>query len=442
MDAINNAILDVRKERKHLKVMYFVMYLAFGAISPFSMIFYKRFLSNPDGTPAIHLIGIIVASAPVVGFFANLSVGVLADKFGLGKKLITALSFLGAFFALIIGTCGTHAVDVLALEHKFLILLCVGLAYNFVTYSLNPLVDSETLQHLNKHSDSKKFGSFRIFGTYGWAIAAIIMGIVLMFIIKPVTGQNVGTASDYKIVYYFGAAAMFLLGVLGTKAHAKIEKKPKISYKHILKDSLFIRFLIFVFLEGIILTCTESYFVYFLDEHLGGFLGKSLSGIIGNRAAEPLIIGLIYCFWTTLEIPVLANSEKILKKFGRRKVFLAGMFFIMLKLFLFSLLTINTEIASLKFLLILLATLTHGLAFSLHYIAYMDYLNAYAHKDMRTSYLAAMNIAKTTLATFAGGAIGAVVIANFGSEMIMRGGGFSIIFLAIFFMLFVKNPRE
>ncbi|MCL1947637.1 MAG: hypothetical protein FWF51_10905, partial [Chitinivibrionia bacterium] len=94
------------------------------------------------------------------------------------------------------------------------------------------------------------------------------------------------------------------------------------------------------------------------------------------------------------------------------------------------------------FILKFSATLMHGLAFSLHYIGLMDYLDRYAHKDMRTTYLATMNIAKTTLATVAGGALGAIVIANFGSAMLMRGGAVCMIFLAVFFVIFVKNPKE
>jgi predicted MFS family arabinose efflux permease len=72
----------------------------------------------------------------------------------------------------------------------------------------------------------------------------------------------------------------------------------------------------------------------------------------------------------------------------------------------------------------------------------MDYLDRYAHKDMKTTYLASMNIARMTLATVAGGAIGAVVIANFGSTMLMRGGAVCMMFLAVFFLAVVRSPQE
>jgi predicted MFS family arabinose efflux permease len=133
----------------------------------------------------------------------------------------------------------------------------------------------------------------------------------------------------------------------------------------------------------------------------------------------------------------MAYSDKLLKKFGNKKIMIAGMFFIIAELFLFSMFERNTP-----FILKFSATLMHGLAFSLHYIGLMDYLDRYAHKDMRTTYLATMNIAKTTLATVAGGALGAIVIANFGSAMLMRGGAVCMMFLAVFFLTFVKNPKE
>jgi predicted MFS family arabinose efflux permease len=223
-------------------------------------------------------------------------------------------------------------------------------------------------------------------------------------------------------VYYSGALAMFCLGVLGIKAKTLVERKPKISYKHILKDTLFMRFLFFVFIEGTVRTMTTGgYLSYFFDDVM----------------ETPLQIGMIYCFWTAFEIPVLANSDKLLKKFGSKKLFIAGFVAIIIQLYLFSLFT-----AEMPFAFKFAATLIHGLSFSLNYIALMDYLDRYAHKDMKTSYLAAKNISRTTLATVVGGALGGIIIANFGATMLMRGGAVAMVFMAIFFLLFVKSPTE
>jgi len=413
---ISDEISEIKKEKRYLRTLYFVMFLAFGSISPFAAIFYKRILTNPDGSPAIHLIGIIVSSVPIVGFLANIIVGVFADKFGISRKLITILSFFGSFVALLVGFCGTNSIISLAIEQKFMILFFAVLAYSFVTISLNPLVDSQALQFLNKHSDRKKFGSFRIFGTYGWAVAALLTGIILTFSSKYFHENG----TNYRLIYYFGALSMLLLGIIGRGAQGNAIKKPHVSYRQIFRDKYFLRFLIFVFLEGIIMTSTDSYLGYFFDDVM----------------KSPLQIGLVYCFWTTFEIPVLAFSGKLLHKFGSRNILISGIIFIVLELFLFSLFELETP-----FILKFLATLMHGLAFSLHYIGLMDYLDRYSHKDMRTTYLAAMNIAKTTLATVVGGAVGAVIIANFGSQMLMRGGAVGMLFLIIFFLVYVKSPK-
>ena len=425
MDAKNIEIIDIAKERRFLKTLYFVMFLAFGSVAPFSMIFFKHILTNPDGTVAVGLIGIIAASTPIIGFFANIVVGVLSDKFGLSRKLITILAFVGTITAIIAGLNGTTPIMELELEQKFIFLFLALLAYNFVVTSLEPLITSETLQHLNKHSDRKKFGKIRIWGTYGWAISAFTMGAIL-----AVSGifwrEDMG--ENFRIIYYGAAIAMFSLGILGVKAKSPSIKKPKVSYSVILRDGAFLRFLLFAFFGGVIMISTDVYLPYFIDD------------VSQNSTIPlPLIIGFVYCFWVTFEIPVLANADKLLKKFGSKKLFLAGMFFIMLKLIFFSLLESAT---SLYWLFLVLATLTHGLAFSFHFIALMDYLDRYAHKDMKTSYIAVMTIVRQTFAAVAGGAIGAIVIANFGSAMLMRGGAVAMVFLAIFFLLFVKNPSE
>ena len=125
----------VKKERRYLKSLYFVMFLAFGSIQPFAMAFYRQVLTKSDGSPDMLLIGIIGTVTPIVGFFANLIVGILSDKFGLSQKLVAILAFMGAILALSLGICGTYA----AIPNFAPIFIVAVLSYGFVIASSVPL---------------------------------------------------------------------------------------------------------------------------------------------------------------------------------------------------------------------------------------------------------------------------------------------------------------
>jgi len=433
--AVENPV-NIKKERRYLKSLYFILFLAFGSIQPFVGAFYRQVLTTEDGSPDMLLIGIIATCSPIVAFFANLSVGVLCDKFGLSQKLVTILAFMGAFFAITLGILGAHtSVEIPSFAILFIIAI---LSYSFVVASLGPLVDSETLHHLNKHSDRKKFGILRIWGTYGWAISALSVGILLTFI--GCFGKESGnvilafvslgkeflaptiTNFQYQIIYFVGAAMMLFLAIFGIKARPVIEKKPKISYKHLFKDFLFMRFLIFVFIQGIIMAATtEHYFSFFWAEILSG----------------PLQIGMVYAFWTIPEIFIMKNSDKLLHRFGSRKILLAGISFIALQLLLLSTLT-----PEMPFILKFMPAMLHGVSFALHFIGTINYLDSYAPQNMKATYLTTMYIARSVFAAVIGGALGATVIHNFGTAMLMRGGAVCMVLMALFFVLFVKLPKE
>lgn len=407
-------LVNIKKERRYLKSLYFILFLALGSIQPFAMAFYKQILTNDDGSPDMLLIGIIATCSPIVAFFANLSVGVLCDKFGVSQKLVMILAFMGAFFATVLGILG--APESMGISNFSLLFIIAVLSYGFVIASLGPLVDSETLSHLNKHSDRKKFGTFRIWGTYGWAISALTVGVLLTVISIYQNGE------DLRYIYFAGTAMMLFLAVFGIKARPVTVKKPKISYRQIFKDFLFLRFLVFVFVQGIILAATtEQYFSFFWAEMLSG----------------PLQIGLVYCFWTVPEIFVMKNSDKLLNKFGSRKILFAGICLIALQLFLFS-----TFTPDMPFILKFIPAMLHGMSFALHFIGTINYLDSYAPQNMKATYLTTMYIARSVFAAVIGGALGATVIYNFGTATLMRGGAACMIFMALFFLVFVKSPKE
>ena len=202
-------------------------------------------------------------------------------------------------------------------------------------------------------------------------------------------------------------------------ANEKAEIQPtKIPWDHLKKDRAFMGFLGFAFLGGVINTSTFLYLGYFFEEVM----------------KNPLQIGLVFGLWTLLEFPVMHYSAFLMKKFGNRWLIMTGLLLIALKLYLFSKFTIDTP-----FYVKLLVSLVHGPAFSLHYLGMVDYVDRHAHKDLRATYMGLLGVARSVVAGFAGGIIGALVIAQWGGASLMSYGAGAMILLSILFITVIRG---
>ena len=413
-----NLPLLAQREGFYLKLLFAVQFVAFAFIAPFDSIVFKKALVEADGTPAIAYIGAILTIAPLIGLLANYLVGMLADKLKLGKKILSIISAVAVVAALSLGYVSSPLFIEVSLKVHFLVMFGLVILYKFMTLPLSPLIDSETFNFLNRHSDRKFFGKYRFWGTFGWAFGAPLMGLIL-----TVFQREDGTF-PYEYSFYGGALAFLVLAIVATKSHEKAEiKKIEIPWHHLWSDHLFLAFLVFAFLGGVI---NGSTFVY---------LGYFFEGVM----TSPLQIGLIYGLWTLFEFPIMHFSEKFIRHMGNRWLIILGLVLIAVKLILFSAFTIETP-----FWQKLLASLVHGPAFALHYLGMVDFVDRHAHKDMRATYMGLLGIARSIIAGFVGGIVGAWVINQWGGAALMASGSMAMLVLAILFILFIRGngPEE
>ena len=169
----------IKKQSAYLKTLFFLFFFALGAGSPYFGIFYKHVIVNADGTPAIGLIGLIFFVMPLVSLIANIPAGIVADKFHSGKHLITFLCFGVAFFAFLIGLTGGEFTRHWGLGGKFIFIFSMLIFLNCCLQPLFPMVDAEALLFLNRHSRREWYGTYRLWGTYGWSVATVLMGALL-----------------------------------------------------------------------------------------------------------------------------------------------------------------------------------------------------------------------------------------------------------------------
>ncbi|MBM4314462.1 MAG: MFS transporter, partial [Deltaproteobacteria bacterium] len=347
---------QIKKQSMYLKALYFFFFVALGIGSPFFAIFYKHVIVNAEGIPAIGLIGLIFFVMPLVSLIANIPAGIVADKFRLGKRLITLFAFGTALFAFMIGLTGGEFAREWGLGGKFIFIFSMLFLMNCCLMPLSPMIDAEALLFLNRHSRREWYGAYRLWGTYGWSVATVLMGALLF---------HLGIDS---LIFYGTAFAFVLLGLVSWSG---IEAKPsaspiRIPWGHLRKDILFQRFLIFIFLNGVVSSAAANYTGYFFDDVM----------------KTPLEIGLIFGTWTLFEIPVMKFSRTLIDTFGNGRLIRLGLLFNGLRLVLFSFFTLEAP-----YLWKLTASLLQGPGFGLTHIGIIDFVDRQAHPEMRATYM-------------------------------------------------------
>jgi PPP family 3-phenylpropionic acid transporter len=394
-----------------LKSLYFLSFIGFGFASPYAAIFYKHVLVNPDGTPAIGLIGIIFSAMPLVSLVANIPAGVVADRFRAGKRLIMLFCFGVAVSAALIGLAGEPFARAWGTGGRFAYIFPLLLLLNACFYPINPMIDAETLLHLNRHAQRELYGTYRLWGTYGWSVATILMGAML-------------DRFGHDPLIFYGTAAAFLL--MGLVSRSGIEGRPTelpilLPWQHLRSDSLFQGFLVLMFLTGIVANASYVYVGYFFDDVM----------------TTPLEIGWILGTWTLFEVPVLLFSRRLIERFGNGRLIVVGLLCNGVRLILFSQFTRETPYAW-KWAVALL----QGPGFALMHLGIIDFVDRRAHPEMRATYLSIMNVARMSLASALGGVMGSWMIGRWGSGTLMLFCGLSSLALIFPYVALLGRGRR
>ena len=398
----------VRKQSVYLKTLFFLFFIGLGISSPYFGIFYKHVIVSADGTPAIGLIGLIFFVMPLVSLVANLPAGILADKFHSGKHLITLFCFGVALFTVLIGLAGEDFAHGWTANGKFIYIFVLLFFLNGLFFPIMPMLDAETLLFLNKHFRREFYGAYRVWGTYGWSVSSILMGVLLFYFRHD------------PLIFYCAALAF---AVLGFASWSGIEAKPAaapmiIPWNHLKKDILFRWFLLFIFLHGVVTTSSFTYTGYFFDDVL----------------KTPLEIGFILGTWAIFEIPVMMFSRELIDRFGNRWLIVSGLLLSGIRLILFSFFTLETP-----FVWKWAAALLHGPGFGLSQLGIIDFVDRRAHPAMRATYLNIATVARMSLASALGGILGSVVIERWGVAFLMQFCGWVTITLILFFVFLIRR---
>jgi nucleoside transporter len=358
-----------------------------------------------------------ILSSMAIGCIASPIIGMLADRYFPGQKVLFVLNVLNSL--LLLWAANTGNPDLL-----FVILLFTMLFY-MPTWGLTSAIAMA-------HSPSEDFPKIRVFGSIGWVASGLFSVIVVKLFHLNFDGTN--------LPFYFGAgtgivAALFNLTLPDTPPAGKGKKGSLIDAfglgtVQLMKERNFAMFIIFSFLSMIPFAMYFSYFSEFLLNIKTQYITVTMNwGVLAEMGFMLLI-------------PIT------IKKFGLRKVMILGLFALVVRyvsLYLGG--VVNQQ------WLFYLGILVHGLIFGFFYVGGQIYIDKKTPNELKSQGQGFIFLVTFGLGLLAGNLICGKIISLFHdnstgvriydwNSIWGLTSIFSIVLLVAFITLFKDDVRE
>lgn len=290
----------------------------------------------------------LIISSMAIGCLVSPVVGMLADRFFAGQKVLAVLNFVNAVMLFFAGT--THNPDFL-----FICLLIAMLGY-MPSWSLT---SSIAMVHL----DSEQFPKVRVFGSIGWVASGLFSYVFIKYLNIDFDGTH--------LPFYCGAgvsifAVITNLTLPNTPPLAKGQKGSVIDAfglrtVELMKDRNFAIFIIFSFLSMIPFAMYFSFFSEFLLHIKTKYISVTMN-------------------WGVLaEMGFLLLVPLAIKKFGLRKVMIFGLVALVIRY-----LSFYTGGIINQSWMYFIGILIHGLIFGFFYVGGQIYIDKKAPPELKS----------------------------------------------------------
>ncbi|WP_248924870.1 MFS transporter [Paenibacillus hamazuiensis] len=252
-----------------LRTFSFSFYMTMAVVtSYFPLYFQSRGLSTMQ-------IGLLYSTGPLIGIFSNLFWGIVSDKWRTVKKL------------LIIVLAGQLLMSfIMFRSDHFLVLTVMATLFYFFQTPTNSLTDSLTL--LTISGTKKSYASFRVFGSLGFAVAALVFGMYLK-----------KTGASQTATLYLGVVGITLLVSLMLRdARGSVKKLEFTGLLKVIARKRFVLFMLTVLVASVSTRFNDTFLALFM-QRLG---------------ADPSLVGWSWMTSAVSEIPVFF----FLAKYGHR----------------------------------------------------------------------------------------------------------------------------
>ncbi|MBL0346490.1 major facilitator superfamily domain-containing protein 6 [Candidatus Villigracilis affinis] len=365
---------------------YFIYFAGMAAFVPYIVLYYQTL--GFSGTQ----IGLLVAISPLVSLVGGPLMTGLADS-GNRHRLVMSLAL------------GVAAVSMFMLPflQAFLPVLILIVIFSFVSAPANSLADSAAMSMLG--DEKHLYGRVRMGGTFGWALAAPLAGIVV---------------ARYGLSWAFWVYAFSMfVALLISQNFLYTEQKEESSFwqglRVLLGNRQLMLFLFMAFICGTAFATVNNYlFAYMNQLHIDE-----------SRMGYALTIA------TAAEIPVLFFANRLLIRFKPRGLLILSMAATGVRLLLYALFDSLTGI--------LVFQLLNGLTFPALWVAGVSYANDNAPAGLSATTQAVFGTMIFGFGAATGGFLGGILLEKLGGQMMYAiFGAMTLVMLVIYVFL---EPR-
>jgi PPP family 3-phenylpropionic acid transporter len=371
------------------RAFYLLYFAGMAALLPFLTLYYEQIgLSGRQ-------IGLLAGISPLLTLLSAPLWGGLADATQRHKFLLMAA--LGSSLVVVL---------VLSLATTFLALIPVVVAYAFLMAPIMPLVDNTVVAMLGDRKD--EYGKQRLWGAVGWGVAA------------PIAGSLIDRTG---LQWAFYGCAILMFGNLIISSRLPVRRGDVggqfwRGLRLLLADRQWIIFLVTILVGGMSLAISISFLFLYLDD-LGA--GKTLMGLSLTVA-------------TISELPVWFFANRLLERWGTRRLLAFSLLACALQAFAYSL--IETP------WLVLPIQLLHGPAFSAMWAAGVSYVSEIAPEGTGATAQGLFSGVGMGLRAALGAFVGGLLYDGLGAVSMFRWGGVSALLGLSFFVVAGSGSRR
>lgn len=243
-----------------LGAFYLFFFMAFGALYPMLPLFLQS--HNLTGTQ----IGWVMTTGTIVTVLFQPIWGMICDRFHIQRQVLAVTLFVAAGLSLCFPLLHTYALFLLVFG---------GMALCHSTGV--PIIDSISLSYVQKHGGD--YGSLRLFGSIGFAVASWIAGKV----------SDLTSLSSIFYIYAFGMLACVITTRFVPNEASSISFDLKKGLGTLLRLPRFLVFLFGTFLVFGTIQANNSYYGIFYQTIGGTITGVGLSFLIAAGTEAPVM---------------------------------------------------------------------------------------------------------------------------------------------------------
>lgn len=361
--------------RTRLSIIMFLQYFCMGAVLPILPLYLRDYLGAPP-----EAIGYVMAMPALASFIAPLVAARIADRVISAERLM-ALLHLG----------GGALMFALSFQSRWDAFLINYLAYALVFIPTAGLSNTVAFHHIE---DAKRnFGAIRVWGTIGWIAVAWTFGF---FWVRGIDGHIDSGRLPHMLYVSAGASiALGLYMLFLPVADVKDVDRPRASMRRAVRV-LFMGALAPVCIATFFGAISNTFYMQWSSPYLRQ-IGFSEGAILPVLSAAQAV-----------EIFTMAFLGRWLALFGYRKVMLAGVVAVALRMALLAFVP-NMAVA-------VFAVMLHGVSWSCYFTAAYIYVDEHCNKEDRAAAQQLYHMMFSAFGTFTGSLVAGNVAAAYQLE--------------------------